>query len=606
MQIEKPIRKKINSNMVKKLIPINIKREHIIKAIEDVRKFGTPKFRTSKKYFLKFDGDSYPPKYIISSANKYANGKELDPEKFSGGKETNDFLKSLGFNIGACPRYKKPVSKSLEKNACDRDSKKYHSERCPKCKNIVKKILEKIYGRVEQNYKFEIGTYPEDFKNTQHYNNLKEIYESLQNHRGFKKFIKAKTLPNSDFFIPNPGFIVEFDESQHFTLPRRIALEHYPTKLELGFDEKRWGTICIKINAKDNDPFYRDEQRAWYDTLRDFLPALAGLKPTVRLLARDFEWCSLDPDNPLDVKRFESFLKGELGEYEIEVREDSEPFLARIVVADEWKGNIGEARKLLENIYEKWPKGKKVRFITTCGGFIQFGWPKSISRADVGDNKYPNNKAMKTLVDEAEKCARLVLSNGLDGKLRELTDYITLGIDSNKEKVSTTKNFIGQLHTELVFLIDLRNNKFYWTGKSYPTSSQQNGLVRISDLKTHFFELDDVGKTMVLGCHDLSIFNPRSKTAKGWRKDINNKFKELAKKEKPNFVLHHPHTTVKTRTWLNAWNGLRKIIPSVEQYSGTGRYFESDRDKLEWDILDNVLEGTKCGNTIDFIVQKIK
>ncbi|MBU3968159.1 MAG: hypothetical protein KKG76_12450 [Euryarchaeota archaeon] len=63
MQIEKPIRKKINSKVVNKLIPINIKSEDIIKATEDVRKFGTPKFRTSKKYFLKFNGDNYPPKY---------------------------------------------------------------------------------------------------------------------------------------------------------------------------------------------------------------------------------------------------------------------------------------------------------------------------------------------------------------------------------------------------------------------------------------------------------------------------------------------------------------------------------------------------------------
>ncbi len=588
------------------MIPKNIRREHIIKAIDDVKKFGFLKGRSSRNYFLEYNGMSYPPKYIVSLANKYANGKELDPSEFNGGKETNDFLSAFGFKIVNTPLSEKTVLKSNKKNNKIHYLKIHHNERCPECKETIKKILKRIYGEVEYNHKFDIGTYSENFISTLYYDKLKEIYGELQNHRGFKDFVKVKTLPNCDFFVPNPGFIVEFDESQHFTIPRRIALEHYPEKLELGFDRKRWMTLCERIDAKDNDPYYRDEQRAWYDTLRDFLPVLVGLKPTVRLFARDFKWCNLNPDNPLDIKRFESFLKGELGEYEIEVREDSEPFLARIVVADEWKGNVGEAKKLLENIYERWPKDKKVKFITTCGGFIQFGWPKSISRVDVGDNKYPNNKAVNTLVYEAEKCARYVLSNGLDGKLRELTDYITLGIDSYKEKISTTQNFIGQLHAELVFLIDLRNNKFYWTGKSYPTSSQQNGLVRISDLKTHFFELDDVGKAMVLGCHDLTIFNPRSKTAKDWRKDINNKFKELAEKEKPNFVLHHPHTTVKTRTWLNAWNGLRKIIPSVEQYSGTGRYFESDRERSEWDVLDDVLEGTKCGNTIDFIVQKIK
>jgi hypothetical protein len=34
--------------------------------------------------------------------------------------------------------------------------------------------------------------------------------------------------------------------------------------------------LCEEINAKDNYPPYRDEQRAWYDTLRDFLASDKG------------------------------------------------------------------------------------------------------------------------------------------------------------------------------------------------------------------------------------------------------------------------------------------------------------------------------------------
>jgi hypothetical protein len=153
-----------------------------------------------------------------------------------------------------------------------------------------------------------------------------------------------------------------------------------------------------------------------------------------------------------------------------------------------------------------------------------------------------------------------------------------------------------------VFLIDLRNNKFHWTGKSYPTPNQQKGLVRISDLKSHFFDLDDFGKLMILGCHDLTIFNPRSKNAKGWREKVNMEFKELAKTVKPICVLHHPHTTVKVRTWLNAWNNLKRVLPSVKRYLGAGIYYEPDRKR---DDLNNVLKNTKCGETIDFVVWKI-
>jgi len=588
------------------MIPKNIKEEHVIKAIEEVERVGIPKDRSSKKYLLEFNGKQYPPKYVISLANKYANGKELNSSEFSGGKETNDFLKTLGFNIVNISSSRMPI-KSFKRNSEVRTSRTRHDERCPKCKETLRKLLENIYGKAESNYKFEIGTHPEDFWNTVYYDKLKEIYEALQNHRGFKEFVKAKTLPNCDFFVPNPGFIVEFDESQHFTLSRKIALEHYPEKLDLGFDIKRWMALCERINAKDNDPPYRDEQRAWYDTLRDFLPSIKGLKRSIRLFARDFVWCSLVPNNPSDVKRFESIIKRTPKSWEIEVREDFNPILARIIIAGEWNGDPEEAKKLLKEIYKKWPKGRKVKFVLTCGGFIQFDWPESVSRRDIGDNKNPSKDSIDALVKEAEKCAKFILNDGLSAKLREFTDYITLGIDSYKEKISTTQNYINQPHIELVFLIDLRNNNFCWTGKSYPTPNQQSGLVRISDLKTHFFDLDDTEKIMILGCHDLSIFNNRGYAVAGrWRHEIINEFRKLAKEEKPKYVLHHPHTTVKRRTWLNAWSFLAKTLPSVEGYAGAGRYNEPDRERSECDALDEVLQSTKCSNTMDFIAWKNK
>jgi len=478
-----------------------------------------------------------------------------------------------------------------------------HDQRCPECKETIRKLLEKIYGKVESNFKFDIETLPEDFKNTPYHYQLKEIFESLQNHRGFKEFVKAKTLPNCDFFIPNLGFIVEFDETQHFTPLRKIALEHYPERLELGFDRKKWVSLCEKINARDNDPPYRDEQRAWYDTLRDFLPLIKGLKSTVRLFAKDFVWCDLNSDNPLDVKKFESILKGNSESWDIEIKEDSKPFLARIVIAGNWEGKPEKAKKLLEDICKKWPKNRKVKFIMTCGGFIQFEWPKSLSRKDINDNKNPNKESVDILVKEAEKCAKFVLNEGLAEKLREFTDHITLGIDSYKEKISTTQNYINQSHIELVFLIDLKNNKIYWTGKSYPTPNQQGGLVRITDLKKHFFYLEDIGKVMILGCHDLTIFNPRSKNAKGWREEVNKEFNKIAKEEKPLIVLQHPHITDSIRTWAAAWSGLKKELPTVKLFASSGRYYNYGEERSE---INDVLKKTKYGNTIDLIVRMKK
>lgn len=242
-----------------------------------------------------------------------------------------------------------------------------------------------------------------------------------------------------------------------------------------------------------------------------------------------------------------------------------------------------------------------MKFIITCGGFIQFEWPSSVSKEMIGDPKNPNDEAVKILFGEAEKAVKSVLTEDLLNKLRKVTNYITLGADSYKEKISTTQNYINQPHIELVFLVDLKNNKYRCTGKSYPTSNQQNGLVRIADLKTHFRN-SDVGKVMILGCHDLTIFNPRSKNAKEWRKKVNEEFKKIAKKEKPKIVLQHPHTTVKVRTWFNAWSCIKKMIPSVEKYASAGRYYESNRNPSDYDKIDDVFSSTKCGDTIDFIV----
>ncbi len=69
--------------------------------------------------------------------------------------------------------------------------------------------------------------------------------------------------------------------------------------------------LCEHHGARDNDPPFRDEQRAWYDTLRDLVPTISGIEPTVRLYARDQAWCSLDPDYSEDRARFLALMRRE-------------------------------------------------------------------------------------------------------------------------------------------------------------------------------------------------------------------------------------------------------------------------------------------------------
>ena len=186
--------------------------------------------------------------------------------------------------------------------------KKRHNERCKDCKIRVEELLNNIYGKAIVNYNLKLPSKIDDYAGSPFEKQLTQIHLNLQKYRGHKIFVKAKKLPNVDFFIPEPGFIVEFDESQHFTKPREIALSYYSGVLTLGFSKDKWVNLCTTLDKKDNDPAYRDEQRAWYDSLRDFAPEILKIKPTLRLYASDYIWCSLDANNKADQGKFRELI----------------------------------------------------------------------------------------------------------------------------------------------------------------------------------------------------------------------------------------------------------------------------------------------------------
>lgn len=142
---------------------------------------------------------------------------------------------------------------------------------------------------------------------------LEQIRNALGNLRGHRDFIKSAHMPPCDYVITDPPFIVEFDESQHFSQPRLITLANYPENFPVGFSRPRWQELCRSINAKDDMPVDRDERRAWYDTLRDLVPVNYGFTPTVRLYAEAYEWCALTVSEP-DLATFRGLLDNRLPE----------------------------------------------------------------------------------------------------------------------------------------------------------------------------------------------------------------------------------------------------------------------------------------------------
>lgn len=181
---------------------------------------------------------------------------------------------------------------------------KHINERCRACKDIIYQLLRKIDAMVEQQYDLSLPAQLNSLKGTSCFPSLELIYDKLSGYRGYGSFVKSNKLPKVDYYLPSYRLVVEFDESQHFTKPRFISLSHYPLDLVLGYDQNKWIELSRHLNRRDNDPPYRDEQRAWYDTLRDFSPQLLGNRPIMRLYAGERKWCLMDADNAKDVASF--------------------------------------------------------------------------------------------------------------------------------------------------------------------------------------------------------------------------------------------------------------------------------------------------------------
>ena len=112
-------------------------------------------------------------------------------------------------------------------------------------------------------------------------------------------FGKADGYLTPDAYFAEPyNFIFEFDELQHFTVPRQKTLALYPAEVPLAYDREQYLRFCAEHREsalkKGTDRFRRKTadfpfvngraaQRAFFDTFRDWLPPLHGLRPTLRI-----------------------------------------------------------------------------------------------------------------------------------------------------------------------------------------------------------------------------------------------------------------------------------------------------------------------------------
>lgn len=134
-----------------------------------------------------------------------------------------------------------------------------------------------------------------------------QIYSKLggQELAGNEK--RKMRLPCDAFFGKELNFIFEFDEFQHFSSARLKTLTILYGKAALGFSKSEYEVLCEQ-HSDQADSFRRKTltkdfnfiggrtaQRAYFDSFRDLLPQLHGLRPTIRV--SEFEVESVHSNN---------------------------------------------------------------------------------------------------------------------------------------------------------------------------------------------------------------------------------------------------------------------------------------------------------------------
>lgn len=568
----------------------NITEKEVLKAIElfDTTRERYPEPRNT---FLIYNNKKYPAKHIRGLAYLVANNKEISKNDYSGGQETANFFRKLGFKVEYEKSTLKP--KTVTKNTPNVSGLEKPDEKrvikrlnAVSQKNALQKLLQKHFGHIETEKKF-------DWLKTPNHDNLpeeyREIVSALSKYRNQNGFQKSNYQLLCDIVLDDQKLIVEYDENQHFSKARKITLENYSPSIQLNYAKQAWIMACDKISARDNNPVDRDEKRAYYDTVRDIEAFKHGYR-LIRIMHGEFDWEAIGAEKYLSklLTNNNSDTNARFGKHKI----------ARLIVTGKEYDKDGNPdyimlEKLIETFISKVYMKQQFEFILTAGGFLTFEFPESL-RYNIDISEAEDKKVF---LFQSE--ANLVITNFFKNlpkdsyeKLKKIADYFTLGIDGF--------NPINRQKIELVAVYNLKLEKvIWWTGKFYPRSEEERTLVKIKDLTTHFLVLNNQN-IAILGCHDLNVYSPRGQAnanPEGWKKMTAVRFKKLCNQFNPDIILQHPHTTDTPITWNVAWRTVEKELPNVRHFASGIKYFNKNGVRGD---LNKVLEKTKKGDVVDF------
>lgn len=286
-----------------------VKKEHVDTAIK-MFLAEYEKHPPAQNTYLIHHGRLLPAKHIRGLAYKVAFNQEFAKTDYTGGKETADFFLQRGFRI----RYKgeilepeplKEEPKIIVKQKISKPKKvklldiptekkiKISAKGVIEQKNALQKILNKLYDcDIVSEKTFEWMRTPSVIDG-----DFKKVYDSLVNYREDKNFAKKNMTLRCDFVCEGQKIIFEYDERQHFTQARYLALNSYP-EIPTFFDRALWLKACADIQANDRQPINRDEGRAYYDSVRDIQAYLNGYK-LIRIMHGQIDFTAADAEERL-------------------------------------------------------------------------------------------------------------------------------------------------------------------------------------------------------------------------------------------------------------------------------------------------------------------
>ena len=266
-----------------------ITERHVLRAIKEYEQ-NPESYPQAKSTFLVHNQTHYPAKAIRGIAYRICFGKPISSEEYTGGQETRRFFERLNIILEhrLSPAPPRPVPKPPVTVTVALDKRKQ--------KHALQRLLQRKYGVVIAEMTFDWLRVPLLSEMDEHY---RRVHDALRAYRGHERFASAGLRLPVDFHVEDLDLAIEYDEGQHFSLARKVALEQYPAGLAVGFSVSEWIRACELVKASDPTPPQRDETRAFYDTVRDFEIPRHGLA-LIRIRHGEVDWEAPEAEGKLD------------------------------------------------------------------------------------------------------------------------------------------------------------------------------------------------------------------------------------------------------------------------------------------------------------------